>query len=473
MPDCIIGFNNDSLSETEAVTARNTNWYNRRLPRLLLTLAILLLAVGVGRASQVWLESQQHGARGPYLQNVTPDAITLRWQSAEPVVGEVRYGESPDALAEVVREQEAIAVHRLRLTGLKPATRYYYAVGDYGGPDYWFVTAPSPGDTMPLRFWVQGDPGKYNEGARAVHAAMRTWVAAHPRGARPPFDLWLTTGDNGYSSGRDRDYQKSLFDAYPELLRTIPYVPAYGNHDARRLAFFRLFTFPQEGEGGGEPSGSAHYFSFDYGNVHFIMLDSEDTDRSDDGAMMEWLRRDLAAARQTWRIVLFHHPPYTRATHDSDSMSDSLGRMVQMRENFLPLLEEHGVDLVLTGHSHIYERSHLLRCHYGKRKSFMPHMVVQPGDGGEVPYRKPLGPVARSGTVYAVVGSTSNLDGGRLDHPANLVVRNERGSLMIEVEGSTLTANFLNTGGEISDHFTIVKSAEVTASGAACEGKQE
>ncbi|HEY0719767.1 MAG TPA: metallophosphoesterase family protein [Gammaproteobacteria bacterium] len=458
------------------MTVKTTHWFNRWLRRLFAALAILSVVVGVGRASQVWLESQQSGPRVPYLQNVTPDAISVRWQSAEPGVGEVRYGETPTALTQVVREPQAAIVHRLRLTGLKPATRYYYAVvnGDqvkYSGADYWFVTAPPPGSTESLRFWVQGDPGKFSDGARAVRDAMREWVAAHPRGDRPPFDLWLTTGDNGYSSGRDRDYQKALFAPYPELLRNIPYVPVYGNHDARRLAFYRLFTFPEEGEGGGEPSGTAHYFSFDYGNVHFIVLDSEDSDRSDDGSMKEWLRRDLAVAKQRWRIVLFHEPPYTRATHDSDSLTDSLGRMTQMRENFLPLLEEQGVDLVLSGHSHIYERSYLLRCHYGKRKSFTERMVVQPGDGGAIPYRKPLEAAARSGTVYAVVGSTSNLDTGPLDHPANLVVRAEYGSMMLEVEGNTLNANFINSAGQVTDHFTIVKSADVTASGAACEGQ--
>lgn len=461
------------LPETDAVTVSPRPWHTRWLRRLFVGLAILLLAVGAGRAGQVWLESQQSGPRAPYLQNVTPDAITVRWQSAAEVVGEVRFGERPEALTQVVREQAATAVHQLRLTGLKSATRYYYAVFDgnqvsHGGPDYTFVTSPTPGTAVPYRFWVQGDPGKYSDGARAVHAAMREWVTAHPRAERPPFDLWLTTGDNGYTSGRDRDYQKGLFDPYPELLRNIPYVPVYGNHDARRLAFFRLFTFPEEGEGGGVPSGSQHYYSFHYGNVHFIVLDSQDSDRSADGKMMQWLRRDLAAAQQTWRIVLFHHPPYSRATHDSDSNTDSLGRMTDMRETFLPVLEEYGVDLVLTGHSHIYERSYLLRCHYGKSGSFTPQMIVQPGDGGGIPYRKPLGSAARAGTVYAVVGSTSNLDSGRLDHPVNQVVRAEYGSMMIEVEGNSLKANFINTAGVVSDQFSIVKSTEISAQPHSC-----
>jgi len=458
------------------VTPNTSRWFTRWTRRLLLALTFLLVAVGIGRVSQVWLESQQSGARGPYLQNVTPDAITVRWQSDKAEVGVLRYGVAPDALTEVVSENKPVAVHQIRIEHLKASSRYYYAIGaegrvSPGRDDQWFVTSPPSGSVLPLRFWVQGDPGYFNDGARAVRDAMVQWVKAHPRGDRPPFDLWLTTGDNGYTSGRDRDYQKALFSAYPDLLRTIPYVPVYGNHDARRLTFFRLFTFPEHGEAGGVPSGSDHYFSFDYGNVHFIVLDSEDSDRSDDGAMMKWLRRDLAGTRQTWRIVLFHHPPYSRATHDSDSFIDSLGRLTQMRENFLPLLEANGVDLVLTGHSHVYERSYLLRCHYGKSNTFTPQMIVQPGDGNETPYRKPLGAVPLSGTVYAVVGSTSNLDNGPLNHPANLEMRHERGSLMIEVEGNALNANFINAEGKVSDHFAILKSADVAVSSAACEGQ--
>jgi len=457
------------------VTTKNRKWFSRWLRRSMLALVVLLAVVGIGRLTQVWWDSRLTGARGPYLQNVTPSAITVRWQTLQPEIGEVDYGTTGGDLTQRVREKEATRIHQLRIKGLSAATRYFYRIGhdgkvEQGGDDYWFYTAPQPGAVAPYRFWVQGDPGYYNDGAKAVRAAMEQWVATHPRAGRPPFDLWLTTGDNGYRSGRNSDYQNGLFNAYPTLLRDIPYVPVYGNHDARRWTFYRLFTFPEQGEGGGVASGSPHYFSFDYGNVHFIVLDSQSTSLSRDGAMHQWLQRDLAATHQTWRVVLFHHPPYSRATHNSDRLIDSLGRLVRMRENFLPLLEQYGVDLVLTGHSHIYERSYLLRCHYGKSNSFKPSMIVQPGEGNTTPYRKPLEPAPHDGTVYAVVGSTSNLDNGPLNHPANLVVRHQRGALMLDVNGDTLNARFINSDGKVSDHFTIVKSAEVTASDAKCVG---
>ena len=112
------------------------------------------------------------------------------------------------------------------------------------------------------------------------------------------------------------------------------------------------------------PSETEHFYSFNYANIHFISLDSITANRRPDGRMATWLAKDLAAVTATWTIVLFHHPPYTKGSHDSDSKTDSGGRLGDMRRNLLPILEEGGVDLVLCGHSHSYERSFLLDGHY-------------------------------------------------------------------------------------------------------------
>ena len=93
------------------------------------------------------------------------------------------------------------------------------------------------------------------------------------------------------------------------------------------------------------------------------------------------LRADLAATTQDWVIAYFHHPPYTKGSHDSDNPSDSGGRMRDMRENILPILDSTGVDLVMTGHSHSYERSFLLNGHYGLSTTLADSMVIDSGDG--------------------------------------------------------------------------------------------
>jgi hypothetical protein len=132
-----------------------------------------------------------------------------------------------------------------------------------------------------------------------------------------------------------------------------------------------------------------------------------------------------------------------------------------MREVFLPLLEQHGVDLVLSGHSHAYERSHLLDHHYGDSLSFTNHMKLDAGGGRESEggaYRKQLlNPLAHQGTVYAVVGSSGWTSGGALDHPAMHVSLNELGSLVLDINSNRLDATFLRETGATNDMFTILK----------------
>lgn len=430
------------------------------LRRLAAVLVILLILVGVGRLVQVYTQSQYQGERAPYLQMLGHDRVTLRWQTAGAESGVVKFGEQPGKLSNEVAESVAREKHEVRLTGLKPDTRYWYAVGSSdqvfrgGDEDHWFVTAPPPGSGTGTRIWVLGDPGYVSEMVEWVKSAGLDWMETHPRANRAPLDLVLTTGDNAYNSGKNREFQAAVFEMFGDVINKYPYWPAYGNHDARRWAFFDIFSFPEDGEVGGIASGSEHYFSFDYANIHFVFLDSEKTDRDADGEMLAWLHEDLAATKQQWLIALFHHPPYTKGGHDSDDKRDSGGRLVDMRENALPILEAAGVDLVLTGHSHVYERSHLLDCHYGYSDSLQPEMVL---DRDKVFEKRSKGLAPHEGTVYTVVGSSSHTDQGPLNHPVMAIASGELGSLVIDVEGDRLDAHFINQLGEELDHFSITK----------------
>ena len=118
--------------------------------------------------------------------------------------------------------------------------------------------------------------------------------------------------------------------------------------------------------------------------------------------MLTWLEADLANTAQDWIIAYWHHPPYSKGSHDSDSEQ----RLYEMRENVVPILEDYGVDLVFTGHSHSYERSFLIDGHYGDAASFNDSFKVDLGDGNEASdgaYQKPnLGPEGHRGTVYTL-----------------------------------------------------------------------
>ena len=93
--------------------------------------------------------------------------------------------------------------------------------------------------------------------------------------------------------------------------------------------------------------------------------------------MITWVTADLAATDQDWVIAYWHHPPYTKGSHDSDFETE----LIEMREVFLPVLEQGGVDLVLAGHSHVYERSFLLDQHYGDSTTLTAAMKLDAGSG--------------------------------------------------------------------------------------------
>ncbi len=440
----------------------------RILKRLGLIILAFLVIYAVGRPIQIWLDGFYTGDRGPYLQMMSSDAVTLRWQSEYKFAGVVKYGINPEQLNKIQREPDITEEHEIRLTGLKPATKYFYRVGDgendsIKGIDFWFKTSPQikSNSDKAVRFWVTGDQGYPNIIQDQVRDAMLGWVNQNPRSTNssPTVDFWLTTGDNAYRSGTNEQFQAGFFEPYKSILRNTPVWPIYGNHDARRWVFFDIFTFPTKAESGGVASGSEHYYSFDYANIHFVVLDTEGSDLDVDGEMLSWLKKDLQATRQQWLIVFSHHPPYTKGSHNSDNKGDSGGRLITVRENILPMLEEAGVDVVLSGHSHMYERSDLMNCHYDNSSTFTASMVREKSKNNK--YKKKENYISsNSGTIYAVIGSSSKVDHGPLDHPAMPYALQEAGSMIFDVKQNQLKAYFINKSGQVKDRFEIIKGVK-------------
>ncbi len=401
--------------------------------------------------------------RGPYLQLGTPTSIVVRWRTSAPVVGRVQFGPSPGVVSGSVQESVSRTEHEVRLTGLLPETVYYYSIGTptttmAGDAGFHFRTAPPAGSERPTRIWVVGDSGTANAGARAVRDAYATFAGSGYT------DLWLMLGDNAYNDGLDHEYQAAVFNMYPALLRKTVLWPAYGNHDGygsdaatNTGPYFDIFTLPKQGEAGGVASGTEAYYSFDYGNIHFVCLESFETNRSPGGPMLTWLQRDLAANTKPWVVAFFHHPPYSKGSHNSDAEIE----LVEMRQNAVPILENFGVDLVLTGHSHAYERSYLIDAHYGVSTTFMESMKKNGGSGrpdGSGAYEKPTYWMApHEGAVYVVAGVGGSLAGGTLNHPAMYTSQAVLGSLVLDVQGNRLDAMFLDSTGVRRDYFSIVK----------------
>ncbi len=439
-------------------------------------IAALLFAAG-----DIVLSSQSASAatvtRGPYLQVSTPQSISIRWRTDEPTGSVVFFGPAPEFLYGVSGTVEPTTSHEVTLRGLNPNTRYYYSVGSLveslaQGVDYHFTTSPLPGAKKPTRIWAIGDCGTtgfdylgYDSRQTQVRDAYFSLSAGRST------DVWLALGDNAYLSGTDKEYQTQFFDIYPALLRNTPLWPTLGNHETYApqkgggLAYFDIFTLPKDGEAGGVASGTENYYSFDFGSIHFVSLDSELSYRNGRAPMLSWLQADLAANTNEWLIAYWHSPPYTKGSHDSDNFTGYDGNLLWMREAVVPILESYGVDLVLCGHSHIYERSYLLHGHYGLSTTLDPAMIQDEGSGREEDtgaYRKPdSGEAANQGAVYVVAGS-SGWATFRVDpdqHPALFMSELEAGSMVIDIDGERLDARFLRDTGAIDDHFTILKGS--------------
>jgi len=406
--------------------------------------------------------------RGPYLQQQTEQSIIVRWRTDVATDSVVRYGTDSAVLNLSSSDATSTTEHTVLVSGLSSDTQYFYSVGSSsatlaGDVTFHFATAPIPGTAVDTRVWVIGDSGTANNDARAVRDAFKTWSTSKPA------NFFLMLGDNAYNDGTDTEYQNAVFDTYPELLRQLPVWSTLGNHDGHSAdsgtqtgPYYEIFDFPTAAEAGGLASGTEAYYAFDYGNIHFVVLDSYDSNRTPGGNMLQWLESDLALNNKPWLIAIWHHPPYTKGSHNSDTE----GRLIDMRQNALPILEAWGVDLVMTGHSHTYERSFLLDGHYGLSGTLdIGDNILDIGDGSETGdgvYQKPdLVAAQNEGAVYAVAGSSGKISTGRpLDHPAMFIALESLGSMVLDIAGNRMDVTFLDQTALVKDEFTILKTPD-------------
>lgn len=467
--------------------------------------AVLLGAVSLASAAGRETESLPSIlSRAPYVQCATATSIWVLWRTTQPIDPVVRFGPSPENLpAQVPRSAIVLRtmaptnqaesmrltnpwpelVHGPRLhsapagtvqyeahlTGLSPATTYYYAVWDGAqrltppDPSYRFRTHPLPGTPVSIRFGSFGDSGTGRERQRRVWQAMLEFTGRDQR----PIDFFLHLGDMAYNRGRDVEFSTRFFGPYEATLRHTVFWPTFANHEgitskgATGLGpYFDAYRCPTNGEAGGVPSGHEGFYSFDYGPAHFISLNSHDEDRRPTGRMARWLKRDLAQTRAEWVVVFFHQAPYSKGSHDSDREKE----MIQMRTYIVPILEAAGVDLVLAGHSHIYERSMLVDGAYAT-PTVAENAVLDDGDGdprGDGPYYKPAGRVPNSGTVYVVAGHGGATMRRKATCPLMRKTILEHGSLVVDIRGDTLTGYMVDHYGDVRDTFSLVKRGSPT-----------
>jgi len=360
--------------------------------------------------------------RSPYLQNVGPDRATILWTSSERVGAAVRYSQNGDltgSAAAAVRpipvsaNSPAVYQYRVDLRNLEPSREYFYEIvadGRVITDDLRFRTA-GPGA---FRFLVFGDSGTGTD--EQLKLAARMVQAENP-------SLVLHTGDLSQESGTPEQLDTNYLKVYSQLMGRAPFFPTPGNHDyytdAGKPCFAihaaPLSAVPAEDEG--------QYYSFDWGNVHFISLNSNLMEyASAADRMLQWLERDLSTQKNFWKVVYFHHTPYPTGHHASDPVS------ALMRVKVVPVLERHGVQVVFSGHEHSYQRTFPLRDAV---------------------------PVETGGTVYVTTGG----GGGVLHHiqPGKLhaIGKSVHHYISAEVRGAHMTLTVTGLGGETIDSVTL------------------
>ena len=322
---------------------------------------------------------------------------------------------------------------------------------------------------------------------------------------RKPNDLGDTRGDGGSMN----DFQKNFFQMYQNdrIMKQTPIYPVVGNHEFYNYdntcinftnfnrPYFSVFNTPTNGQEGGVPSGSERYYSFNRANIHFVVLDafgleglpSVDTCSfptispnhaylwEANNVQKNWLKQDLAANTQKWTIVSIHSPFYSKGYHDSDGGGGNW-YLPLLRDTLVRIFEKYSVDLVLSGHSHDYERSKLIKGHYGMSNTYNASLYPT---GNEVsqstgkydsptscPYFKGANQ-PNGGVVYAVVGTGGGpLEGHQAVYPHPAMAASYSfdrwGALYIEVDGNQLDAKWITEKGVVFDQFTMMKDVSVT-----------
>jgi len=310
---------------------------------------------------------------GPYLQQLSPTGAEIVWQTYEPATTVLRFGPEGGPLEVVARDAELIRRHSVPVRPLVPGAAYTYrweSDGKLGAPATFRTPVAGPDE---FSFGVIGD---FGIGSPAARANLRRLSQD------PAVDLAITTGDNAQIYGTEEEYRSFVLGPLRELIAAKPFWPSVGNHDYYNLQNYqRFFALPNGGL----------YYSFDYGGVLFLSLDSNRFDRR----QRSWLRAQLAASKARCKVAYFHHPIYSsgRGYH---------GHTRHLRrKRFIPILERGGVDLVLNGHVQNYERSKPMRS--GKRSRRGIVYIVTGGGGaslnGFVTKRRPKWS-ARRGAFY-------------------------------------------------------------------------
>jgi 3',5'-cyclic AMP phosphodiesterase CpdA len=262
-----------------------------------------------------------------------------------------------------------------------------------------------PNRSGSLKFAAMGDNGT---GDQAQYDVAKQMIAAHQRF---PFDLVIMLGDNMYGGQKPDDFVKKFERPYADLLAAgVTFRASLGNHDQPTNVSYKFYNM------------DGRYYSYVRNNVRFIVLDSTQVDPK----QLQWLETTLRDAKEEWKICYFHHPLYSNAARHGSS--------VDLRVVLEPLFLKYGVNVVFSGHDHVYER-------------------VKP----------------QKGIYYFVSGAAGQLRKGnvRPDEETAAYFDQDQSFMLVEVAGADMYFNAISRAGKTVDSGVIHLQAKPGASGGA------
>ena len=316
------------------------------------SMIILVLSTGfIGLAiNQLYIPNVKQGVGytvGPWatFHDNTENSITITWLTKEKNSTVLFYGTNPLDLNMKFQKNDQLFLHKAVLTGLSPNTTYYYKipeefVNEHESTLFKFKTGSS--DTTKFKFAVFGDKQPTNEHLLDSNKVVVEGIL------QGNYDFALQTGDLASAGTSQHDWYMVL-QSLGLLGATTPLQMAIGNHDWNGISgvtnWRALFSYPYPNSEG------ANYYSFDYGNAHFMMIDNFEILYKMSETQLRWIENDILEAKtrgKAWIFALFHLSIFTTATS---------GFYEDLKMTLLPIFDKTGVDAVFYGHDHHYEYS--------------------------------------------------------------------------------------------------------------------
>lgn len=262
----------------------------------------------------------------------------------------------PASVQELNTGSGTLYVYTAALTGLEPGSAYEYRAGYEGSRTGWHKLPAAQPDSFKALIFPDSQSSDYSGWRKLAQTAYSKNEDAA---------FFINMGDlvdNGY----DFSQWRAWFNSVAPMIENIPFAPVMGNHETYNMdwqiapptPYLTLFNLPENGTG----ANKNQYYSFDYGDVHFVVLNTQTDEMADFNPdlmqqQLSWLRSDLAGTQSKWKIVLMHKDILRYAFTDRPNNFDPASiQFTPWAQQLMPVFEEYNVDAVLTAHLHTYRR---------------------------------------------------------------------------------------------------------------------